>query len=125
MRGRAGWGGVRGALSDESSGVFPYVRTLRHQDPTGLDTPGLRLWRAAEFPAPLQCGADPADPGGSARRWPAQLRAAALGPDTVLGQGSARLQPADQRAGRIRAGEARLPQRHAAAALPDTGRRLL
>ncbi len=43
--------------------------------------------RAAEFPAAVQCCADPADPGGDLAKWRPAFPIDALGPDPVLGQG--------------------------------------
>src|SRR5215472_5672205 len=65
-----------------------YVRTLCHHLDAGGDPKAVRLSRTAEFPAALQCGADPADPDRTACQRPALLRADALGLSPGLGQGS-------------------------------------
>src|SRR5882672_3543545 len=79
-----------------------HVRTLCHHLDAGSDPGAVRLWRAAEFPAALQCGADPADPRGAPPRRQALVRADALGPAAVLGQGPEDVSAPDQCARRIR-----------------------
>ena len=80
---------------------------------------------AAQFPAALQCRADPAGADRADGRGRAPLRAGALGPDPVLGQGPEGLHAPDQCARRVGQRQAGVPQRHEAAALPVSGRRLL
>ena len=105
--------------------VYLNVRTLCHQLVAGSDPGDLRLWRAAEFSAPLQCGADAADSGGADGRRQALLRAHALGICSRLGQGPEDGLADDQRARGIGQRQAGLPQRHAPPALPRPRRRLL
>ena len=105
--------------------VYLNVRTLCHQLVAGSDPGGLRLWRAAEFSAPLQCGADAAGSGRANGRGQALVRADALGICSRLGEGPEDGLADDQRARRIGQRQAGIPQRHAPAALPRPRRRLL
>src|ERR1700732_4214468 len=101
------------------------VRTLCHHLAAGRDQGAVRLWRTAEFSAALQRGADPADSDRAARRRQAHVRAHALGLHSGLGGRPQDFVTADQRARRIGARQAGVPQCHAAAALPPSGRWLL
>src|SRR6476660_4029175 len=103
----------------------PHVRTLPDHILAGSVPAAVRLSRAAELPAALQRGADAADPGRSHRGRSPPIRAGAVGPDPALGQGSAKVHVADQRAGRIGERQASLPLSHAAAPLPGARRRFL
>ena len=102
-----------------------HVRTLCHHLAAGGDQGAVRLRRAAEFSAALQRGADAADPHRAPCRRQAPIRAGALGSRPVLGQGPKNLLAAHQCARRIGHRQAGLSRRHAPAALPHPGRRLL
>ena len=117
----------RGRSRDDANSelALAHVRTLPDHLVAGGDPAAVRLPRAAEFSAALQRGADPAGADRAACRRPAAIRAGALGPDPGLGEGPAHVRAAHQCARRIGAREAGLPQRHAAPALPVSGRRLL
>ena len=91
----------------------------------GRDEAAVPLPGAAEFPGALQRGADPAGADRAPVRGQAPVRAGALGADPGLGQGPEGVLAPDQCARRIGQRQARLPQRHEAAALPVPGRRLL
>src|SRR5579863_3084125 len=93
--------------------VYLNVRTLCHQLVAGSDPGDLRLWRAAEFSAPLQCGADAARSDRANGRGQALVRADALGICSRLGEGPEDRLAHDQRARRIGQRQAGLPQRHA------------
>src|SRR5215213_7494655 len=61
---------------------------------------------AAEFPRAVQYCADPADRSRAVARRAPRVRAAALGPDTRLGEGSAHIFAAVQRTRKIHLAEA-------------------
>ena len=84
-----------------------------------------RYPRAAEFPAALQRGADPAGADRADGRGRAAVRAGALGTDPGLGQGPEGLLAADQCARPNRSTRSRRSERHEAPPLPVSGRRLL
>src|SRR5882724_6838713 len=102
-----------------------YVRTLHDHDRAGGVARAVSLFRAAELPAALQRGADPAGADRADGRRAETFRAGALGIDPALGEGPARLHAVDQCTRRNHQPEAGVPQRHEAAALPASGRRLL
>ena len=103
----------------------PHVRTLSDHILAGSVPAAVRLSRTAELSAALQRGADAADPDRARRGRATPIRAGALGPDPALGQGSAQVHAADQRARRIGERQAGVPLCHAAAPLPGSCRRLL
>src|SRR5262249_8783126 len=110
--------------AEQWSGVAD-VRPFHDHLLAGSDPAPVRLSGAAEFPAAPQRGANAAGADRSPGRRTTAVCAGALGLDSALGQGPAKLQPADQCALRVRARQAGLPQCHAPPALPHSRRWLL